>query len=281
MPLPAWVPGAISAGANIIGGLLGQRGEDRDRKFQQQLAHNRISWTVADALRAGVHPIYALGGSGPTYSPVSGGSLAAGLSGAGQDISRAMLAQMSERERRETALREQARDAVVERRNEERHRVDMERAALENSVLRSQLARMGAGQLPPGFPEGVNSVRPGSVRQVPSRVVQGARVNPSRQPGAITGYQFMRTPDGGLTPVQSEQAKERTEDELFSQIDWWMRHRIQPAIGGLPAPSTRDYPLAPGYRWEWNFGRQAFYPTNRRRRGWIGQARGGVRIGDR
>ena len=59
--------GIIGAGANIIGGLLGKSEADAQMDFQKQAMKNRIQWTVADANKAGVSPIYALGA--PTFNP--------------------------------------------------------------------------------------------------------------------------------------------------------------------------------------------------------------------
>lgn len=104
--------------------------------LQKQFAQEGIQWKVADAKRAGIHPLYALGASTASYSPVSVGSssyspipetgLAQGLASAGQDISRAVTSVLSPSER-------QYQDAV--------RALDLQRMGLSNELLKSQIAR--------------------------------------------------------------------------------------------------------------------------------------------
>lgn len=44
---------------------------DQDYGRQKEFAQNAIQWRVADAKAAGLHPLFALGGSGAAYSPAS------------------------------------------------------------------------------------------------------------------------------------------------------------------------------------------------------------------
>lgn len=85
----------------------------RQERLGEELLHNRLLWTTNDAMRAGLHPLAALGvnsASGPsvaanfTGSGPSGGPNAMELAGElthnlGQNVSRAMLAQKSSEER--------------------------------------------------------------------------------------------------------------------------------------------------------------------------------------
>lgn len=95
----------ISAGANILGGLLGQSAADKNREQQNALAQqNRqdqldalksgIQWRVADAKAAGINPLAALGASTGSFSNVVGSNdssspIGAGVAAAGQDLGRA------------------------------------------------------------------------------------------------------------------------------------------------------------------------------------------------
>lgn len=95
----------ISAGAGLLGGYLHDRSQERindqNLEAQREFAQMGIRWRVADAQAAGVHPLYAIGSSGASFSPSfqAGGGVARGLAEAGQDISRAMLAQKTQEER--------------------------------------------------------------------------------------------------------------------------------------------------------------------------------------
>lgn len=135
------LPALIAGGAALAGGLIAARSarkqvsaqEDanaraleaaqahalRQEELQREFAQHGIRWRVEDAKAAGLHPLYALGGSTTGYSPssipvmaapggagVGGEHLGRALSDAGQNISRAVAAQESAEQRvfRETQL---------------------------------------------------------------------------------------------------------------------------------------------------------------------------------
>lgn len=247
--------------------------------FQKELAKNQIQWRMEDAMKAGLHPTMGAGIIPYAYSPVSGPNYTpkdySYVQQMGQDLSRATMAAQSERERKEAIAVAAGRQAVEDVRDAQRHEVDMERANLENDILRNQLARASSAQVGPGAPERVDVVRsgsrtrPGTVREIPSTVIQGSMDQRAREPGTITSYQYARTPDGGLSLVQSEQMKERTEDDVFAQTGWNVRHFIGSNFGGIRPPSRNSYPLGPGQYWAWNGFRQAFYPYDPRTNEWI------------
>lgn len=99
------LPGiALSVGGRILGGLFGKRSADnqaaQNAALQREFAQNSIRWRVADAKAAGVHPLFAMGGPSATYSPAPITThMADAISGAGQDLSRAVTAQASQPER--------------------------------------------------------------------------------------------------------------------------------------------------------------------------------------
>jgi len=147
----------ISGASNILGGLFGQSAADKNRQAQVQQAElNRqtqidfakkaIQWKVEDAKSAGIHPLYALGASTQSYSPVSIGStadnsLGEGLARAGQDISRAVAA-TADRELRAIQFKSA--------------QLELEKKGLENDVLRTELAsklqRVSQPGTPPAMP---------------------------------------------------------------------------------------------------------------------------------
>lgn len=94
----------IGAGASLLGGMLDRKSAssqvDQSNAMQREFAQHGIRWKVEDAKAAGVHPLYAIGGSGAAYSPppiVTGQG--SSIAQAGQDIGRAFRAQQSEPER--------------------------------------------------------------------------------------------------------------------------------------------------------------------------------------
>lgn len=131
----------ISGIGNLVGGLFGsnaaEKANKQNIKLQKQFAQEGIQWKVADAKKAGIHPLYALGAQTASFAPSSvGDPLGGAISDMGQNIGRAVDAASS------------SGDRVV---NKAITALQLERAGLENELLRSQIARE-RGQLGPGFP---------------------------------------------------------------------------------------------------------------------------------
>lgn len=143
----AWLGPALAAGASLIGGMLGNRqreeGQAKELAAQKEFAQQGLRWRVEDAKAAGIHPVYALGFNGPTYSPVGLGSndTAASFSDAGQSISRAVDATRTGSER-VLAYEEATRG------------LSLDRMELENQLLRSQIAQIQQQGSRPPFPGG-------------------------------------------------------------------------------------------------------------------------------
>lgn len=139
MVAPLVAAAGIEAGAQLAGGLLNmnalnsqaQATDDANKWFLAQrqaefnknvemeydFAKNGLSWKIADAAKNGISPLAALGAPGVSFSPVSVGggpipsdgaagmqALTAGLTGAGQSVSRALLATKSKEEKASEAL---------------------------------------------------------------------------------------------------------------------------------------------------------------------------------
>lgn len=71
------VPGigtAVGAGIGLLGGALSnlshERQADKGYAYQEEALKNGISWRVADAKRAGIHPLYALGAPSMSMQPI-------------------------------------------------------------------------------------------------------------------------------------------------------------------------------------------------------------------
>lgn len=120
----------ISAGSNLLGGIIGAKASRdntqdqinfaRDQAaaseaLQREFAQHGIRWRVEDAKAAGLHPLFALGGSGATFTPAAasinfdngGVEMGRALAAAGQDLGRAISAQKTpvERQMEAAALR--------------------------------------------------------------------------------------------------------------------------------------------------------------------------------
>lgn len=112
---------ALSIGANLLGGILGNDSREdvnnanlnfaREQQaqniaLQKEFAQHGIQWRIEDAKAAGVHPMYALGGGGAAFSPnpvvmpfTAGNELGESLKGMSQDIRRSVAAQETDEQR--------------------------------------------------------------------------------------------------------------------------------------------------------------------------------------
>lgn len=135
--------GVAGAAASYFGG-------EKNRETQLQIARENIAaqrefaqqgvrWKVSDAMAAGIHPLAALGASTIGFSPVSVGDVGGGLAAAGQDIGRAVRAMQS--------LGEKEKDDV-----ESLKKLALDKAGLENDLLRTQIRRLNAPGTGPGMP---------------------------------------------------------------------------------------------------------------------------------
>lgn len=134
----------IGAGASLLGGLFGQSSQqkiaEQNIKLQKQFAQEGIQWKVADAKKAGVHPLYALGAQTASFSPVAVGSpLGGAIADMGQNIGRAVEASRSPRDK---AASYEARVAELQLTNME----------LQNEMLGSRIALLRQAGQPPGVP---------------------------------------------------------------------------------------------------------------------------------
>lgn len=142
----------ISGVSNFASGLLGQKAVDdqarENVKNQVRFAKKGIQWRVQDALKAGVHPLYALGAQTTSFSPISVGSpLADSIGQMGQDISRAVSVGGNAVDRKLQALQ-------------------LERASLENDLLRTQIRNSSAPAVGPAMPIGGQSVIDGQQQDI-------------------------------------------------------------------------------------------------------------------
>lgn len=142
----------ISAGANLVGGLMNRESQrqhnaeqarqaELNRKMQLDFAQHGIKWKVDDARDAGIHPLYALGANTVSYSPVSLGgaadsSLGTAMAAAGQDLSRAMNSTRTQPERDEAYTK------TVQQ-------LSLQKMGLENDLLASQIAKLRSSSNPP------------------------------------------------------------------------------------------------------------------------------------
>lgn len=186
----------ISAGADFIGGLIGKKSAEKANKEnaanQKEFAQNSVQWRVADAQKAGVSPLFALGMSPMSYAPSSVGdtSMSSALSNMGQNIGRAVSATTSPQGKF---------DATVQA-------LTIKRMGLENDLLASQIMRNTQAGTPPGI--GGAHLIPGQ-GDVPTIDVD----NPSRTQAITRG-------DGSLmktSPMMDAQVAENRYGDVLQE----------------------------------------------------------------
>lgn len=232
----------LSAGTSIIGGILGNKSQEKANKanaaLQREFAQNSIQWKTEDAKKAGIHPIYALGA--PTYSAspsyVGSTALSEGIAQAGQGISRAIDTGRTGGERTNKTL----------------EMLTVQRAELENTKLASEIALMNQPGTPPA-PQVPGTVIDGQGNGVSIKkheltsTIPGA---PSTTAGATPETTLYRTKNG-YAPGMSEIYAEGEGESLPGMITHAIRNKLVPFLGtsqyhkGLPDPG-------PGYDWTWN-----------------------------
>lgn len=135
----------VSAGSSLIGGLINSGRQNEMDDFARKSVTHGIRMRVKDATQAGIHPLYAMGANIPTYSPsVSVGGIGDAFASAGQDIGRAVSQGMTPEGRAASTLSTLA----------------VERAGLENDLLRSQIRALNAPGSAPGLPGSGNNADP-------------------------------------------------------------------------------------------------------------------------
>lgn len=147
---PVMASSLVSGAGSLAGGLVdnyfNQKASNKSYKFQKKVLQNQIQWRVADAVKAGIHPLAALGvnpASGPSVS-VGSSSLGQALSDMGQNIGRAAEAYLTPEAK--AASRAQL--------------LSEENIGLQNDLLRAQIAGANKALLTQGATPGVASSIP-------------------------------------------------------------------------------------------------------------------------
>lgn len=241
--------GAIgSVVGNVAGSLLGDDGGDeakRNRRFQYAVLTNQIQWRVNDAIKAGLHPLAALG-----ISPASVGNVyptgEKDWSRAGQELGAAIGGMYDPQQKKLRALQ-------LEQEYEKLKRFKLENMGLLkelNELDRPPVVPVGAdpvatklgiiGQTK-NVPQanksldnlGVPGQSPAGVEftnvQIPYSQKKGAEV------GVGPGRRWTINPDGSVNELPSTADQEALESSIFLQVqDMLSRgHRYLKGHGAL------------------------------------------------
>lgn len=229
----------IGAGASLIAANKAantQKDINNENIAQsREFAQTGIQWRVADAKAAGIHPLAAMGvplASAPTLQ-VGDTGVADAYARMGQSLGRAADAVLTREERN----KKQQLDALT-----------LERASLENELLRSQISNVNRANNPtlPSL-SGDSTVLPGQsdgrVKIVPNELVSSDRLG--KDAGTLNTYSHSVNHDGSVSVLPSKDAKNLMEDMGPLPWVWYARTALN------RPPKPKETPRK-GYTWVWN-----------------------------
>lgn len=240
----------IGAGATLAGGLFGQSSAQKiaaeNIRLQKQFAKEGIQWRAADAEKAGISKLYALGANTTSFSPVSvGNPLGESLSVAGQNIGRAIDAPASPEARAGRLATEMA-------------ATQLEGLKIDNDIKRADLLSRTNLATQPGTPPAVlNSettpLVPGqgnATIKLERKLVPGRDApDPHASVGVNPELDWFRTRHGFSPEVPSELG-EAQESQPLAAAQWFMRNKLLPTFDS--SHRTYPYEAPPGYVWQFN-----------------------------
>lgn len=193
MPIPAMVTAAlISGGASIIGGAMANRSNrkqfDQNAALQREFAQQGIRWKVEDAKAAGLHPLYAIGSTGASYSPSTySDAMGPAIAQAGQQIGTGIAAHSQEKTRkREASLQRQLQQNQIiigQQRLRSQIHVDTAQANYYNAMAQ-QISRQPSSGFPADSESSpVISATTGQAEIVPQKIPSAAKDDPSQAAG--------------------------------------------------------------------------------------------------
>lgn len=251
----------LGAGASILGGIMGNKANEkanaanqatalRQEALQKEFAQSGIQWKVADAEKAGIHPLYALGANTISYSPSSVGATPNNfdfLGNAGQNIGRAIQAGSSNSRRME-ALATTA------------QQIQLEGLQLDNELKRAQLTSAQRLASQPGTGPGMPNLltRSDVAGQGDANSTDMITLNKKVSPQAGGNAQHLEiaaSPDvslyktkRGYSPEIPQQLAESLESNPIGIAKWIVRNNLYHDYA-----ISRKIPIRPGFRPRFSF----------------------------
>lgn len=233
MGLPAVIGAVGGAVSSWMSNRANERNAQRAYDQQKEFAQSGIQWKVADAEKAGIHPLYALGAQTHSFTPWSVGADYSGIAQAGQNLGRAIQSTQSENGRA-TALSTTAQN------------LQLEGMQLDNDLKRTQILSAMATVKQPGTGPGLPSpnVMPdlmglpgqgntpqidGPKLEIEKKIAPANPGQPHAEAGASPEVAFYRTPTG-YTPMIPEALSESMESDPLGYLQWMWRNRLSPTF---------------------------------------------------
>lgn len=241
---------AISAVSNWLTGSSNRDSQERIAQqniaMQKEFAQSGIQWKVQDAIKAGLHPLAALGAQTSSFSPVSVGSTDFGTMG--QDLGRALKAAMSSEDRAEKEAAEL--DLETKRLNN-----DLIRQQIQSSKLATQSRRTGA--VGPAMPTGKQVIDSTSVMKAPV-VADDIKSKPDTYP-AVQNLRLAAVP---LKTMPWMTDAQDLEDRYGEAVSDWVAGPLN-VLGDIGYSGYRFFKDRQGADWAGRF-RRGFTQAGRR-----------------
>lgn len=255
-----WLPAATKIASTVgsyFSGKSAQKRQDamaeRQIALQREFAQSGIQWKVADAKKAGIHPLYALGAQTTSFQPISVGSSStdfSGLASAGQDIGRAIDSTRGSGERA-TALQQSIAAA------------QLDGIKIDNDIKRAELASKLATNTVrgPGMPTGVPDTAFDGQGDAIRLKNEGIKIESKRDvtdptrppfvPGSGPSVAFMKNATGGWSPVIPPELAESLESDKVGAWDWIIRNRVLPNLSDNVSTPNIPRKADEEVYWDW------------------------------
>lgn len=249
--LGSLVSGLASVASSFLSNNQAQKNANQQAQLQKDFAQSGIQWRVADAKKAGIHPLYALGANTHSYTPQTVGSDFSGLAQAGQNIGRAIDQTRSPAGKLE-ALQLGLLQSQVEGANLDN---DIKRARLASAIATNRTTTGIPGSGEPGYDGQGNAIGVGKPTiKLETRRDVSDPANPQYVPGSGPSTGFIKNATGGYSPVIPPELAESYEADWLGGIDWMIRNRVAPYFGKVATPRIPHNPLTEDVVWrgqEW------------------------------
>ncbi len=210
MGLPLAIAGgaALTAAGGIAGAGLDYKTGKKNIALQREFAKYGISWKVADAKRAGIHPLAALGANTISFRPIR--------TGAGQTIARSMGQMGQGIQKAAVASSEIAQGAEMTKLRLEEQVLINDGRLLDNMIKNGQLAGFSTSK---GFDTPSFTGQP-----VPNTGAEGVETQKNPVPhitanvmtGIIPTHAWQVQPDGSYRLLMNQQLGESLERDLVN-----------------------------------------------------------------
>lgn len=222
----------LGAIGGLLGGLFSSRSQEKiaqqQMELQKQFAKNSVQWRVADAQKAGVGSLAALGMQPISYSPVSVGGT--DWSSIGQNIGSSLQSVMSPQEKDD--------DYTNTMKTLNVQRATLENDIIANNAVASRMALVTQPALGPGVPstEGPGSKTPDDIRMFGYDVKKSpsfsdAEVIQNRygEPAEWLYFPFVAGADAWESAVDASAPMRQAMSRYYQQMK--ARHAAQYLIG--------------------------------------------------